>query len=145
MSRNSDCGLLIYPCLLHVPVLSRSLVLLPGLKCARSLASNPELHITVIEKRQFFEYTPAILRVLVEPEHFAETNFLVREHNFRLVHAEATKVTGKVGLFRGAAFADALCCSPCTPPPRRFPTTTSSLRVALTILVRNKAGCGALS
>jgi NADH dehydrogenase FAD-containing subunit len=65
-----------------------------GITAARHLAHHSDLfHVTVIEKKNYLEYTPSVFRVLVEPER-AETIFApVLVPGAQIVQGTADKIT----------------------------------------------------
>jgi len=44
-----------------------------GLFCARDLKKH--FHVTIVDAKEFFEYTPGILRCYVKPSHFDSLSF----------------------------------------------------------------------
>jgi len=60
-----------------------------GLVALRELQNNPLFRVILIDQRDYFEYTPGILRLLVEPEH-------ARKICHPLPHRSHTVLQGKV-------------------------------------------------
>jgi len=64
-----------------------------GLTCAHLL--HGDFDVTVIEKRRFFEYTPGILRALVEPAHIESVVSPVNVPGIKIVFAKVIAMTNK--------------------------------------------------
>lgn len=58
-----------------------------------TVRNQQNLHLTLIDEKPFFEYTPSILRCIVEPNHFRNIVASQQLKNVNFVHGHATTVT----------------------------------------------------
>jgi len=68
-----------------------------GLFCARDLKKH--FHVTIVDAKEFFEYTPGILRCYVKPSHFDALSFTLqpiieRSMGVKFIWGEVKKVDG---------------------------------------------------
>lgn len=72
-----------------------------GSYCAKRLEDNFE--VTLIDTKDFFEFTPSVLRVLVEPEHLRNIQILHKDYlkKSRIIHGRVSKITDKSVFFNG--------------------------------------------
>jgi len=68
-----------------------------GLFCARDLKAN--FHCTIVDAKEFFEYTPGILRCYVKPAHFDSLSFTLqpiieRSMGVKFIWGEVTELDG---------------------------------------------------
>jgi NADH dehydrogenase FAD-containing subunit len=66
-----------------------------GSYCAKRLEDNFE--VTLIDTKDFFEFTPSVLRVLVEPEHLNKIQILHKDYlrKTRLINGRVSKIDKK--------------------------------------------------
>ena len=63
----------------------------------KGLASKPNVDITIIDSRDYFEYTPGILRAFVQPDHIHKLTADLKRleelgHNVTFLHAEVKSI-----------------------------------------------------
>jgi len=68
-----------------------------GLFCARDLKAH--FHVTIVDAKEFFEYTPGILRCYVKPAHFDSLSFTLqpiieRSMGVKFIWGEVTELDG---------------------------------------------------
>lgn len=66
-----------------------------GIATATHLSLDPLVQVVLIERKTYFEYTPGILRALVEPESYASLTCPIAIPNVRVVYGEACDVSDK--------------------------------------------------
>lgn len=66
-----------------------------GSYCAKNL--EKDFDVTLIDTKNFFEFTPSVLRVLVEPEHLKEIQILHKDYlrNTKFVHGNVDKISNE--------------------------------------------------
>merc|ERR1711976_602100 len=69
-----------------------------GLVCARDLKKH--FHVTIVDAKEFFEYTPGILRCYVKPAHFDSLSFtlqpiLERSMGVKYIWGEVKELDGE--------------------------------------------------
>ena len=68
-----------------------------GIATLKGLASKPNVDITIIDSRDYFEYTPGILRAFVQPDHIHKLTADLKRleelgHNVTFLHAEVKSI-----------------------------------------------------
>lgn len=64
-----------------------------GAYCARKLEND--FFVTLIDAKNYFEFTLGVLRTLIEPEHFEKIHMCHASylHKATIIHGKATRVT----------------------------------------------------
>jgi len=75
-----------------------------GSYCARRLENNFE--VTLIDREDYFEFTPSIIRALVEPEHISKITVLHQEYlkKVKIVKGEAEEISPKMVMANGKEY-----------------------------------------
>jgi len=68
-----------------------------GARVARSLENDERFSVTLIDTKDYFEFTPSVLRVLVEPEHIKKIQVLHKHYlkNSKIVNDKVVSVREK--------------------------------------------------
>jgi hypothetical protein len=76
------------------------LLFVSGATLAHYIASTSAYRVVLFDKKEYFEYTPSMLRVLVEPEHadtchlkYNEMELLTQRKNVEIIVDEVTELT----------------------------------------------------
>jgi hypothetical protein len=71
------------------------------------LASHSSSSILLYEKRDYFEYTPAMLRVIRDPKHMKHSHIsfsemgLIKHPRIKVIHEEVVQITARAVLSKG--------------------------------------------
>lgn len=58
-----------------------------------SVRHKHDLHITLIDAKPFFEFTPSVLRCFIDPDHITKITGPIERDHVHFVQGKATKVT----------------------------------------------------